>query len=222
MKCSLSGLWKALDRLRPTFKKTLRAAEQARPDVAERRALWRARQVGLDPERLVFIDETWATTNMTRLRGRAWRGARVVDFVRHGHWKTTTLIAVLDRHGIRCSMELDGAVNQLAFTAYVAQVLTPTLRPGDLVILDNLSSHKGARVRDLVRAAQAERVYLPPYSPNLNPIALAFSKIKPALRGLATRPLDQLWSGMQGVLDNVTAAEAAGLLQYCGYPLQIK
>lgn len=159
---------------------------------------------------------------MTRLRGRALRGARVIDAVPHGHWKTTTLIAALDLHGIRCSLELDGAVNHLAFQAFVAQVLVPTLRPGDLVILDNLSSHKGARVRELVQGARAELVYLPPYSPDLNPIELAFSKIKQALRGLAARTVDRLWSCMQGVLDRVTAADAAGFFQHCGYTLQIK
>ena len=119
-------------------------------------------------------------------------------------------------------MELDGAVNQLAFQAFVAQVLAPTLRPGDLVILDNLSSHKGARVPELGRGAQAELVYLPPYSPDLNPIELAFSKVKPALRSLATRTVDELWSCMPGVLDRVSAADAAGLFQHCAYTLQIK
>jgi transposase len=203
-------------------KKTLRAAEQERPDVAEQRALWRGRQIELDPERLVFLDETWATTNMTRLRGRALRGARVVDSVPHGHGKTTTLIAALDLHGLRCSMELDGAVNQLAFQAFVAQVLAPTLRPGDLVILDNLSSHRGVCVSELVQGVQAERVYLPPYSPDLNPIELAFSKIKQALRSLAVRTVDKLWNCMQGVLDRVTGADAAGFFQHCGYTLQIK
>lgn len=159
---------------------------------------------------------------MTRLRGWARCGARVVDSVPHGHWKTTTLIAALDLRGLRCALELDGAVNGLAFQAFVEQVLTPTLRPGDLVILDNLSSHQGARVSDLVRGAQAELVYLPPYSPDLNPIELAFSKIKQALRSLAARTVDELWSGMQGVLDRVTPADAAGFFQHCGYPLQIK
>ena len=130
----------------------------------------------------MFIDETWAKTNMTRLRGRAPRGQRLVEAVPHGHWKTTTLIAALDAHGVRCSMVLDGAVNRAAFEAFVAEVLVPHLRPGDLVVLDNLPSHKGARVGALIRAAGADVVYLPPYSPDFNPIELAFSKIKQALR----------------------------------------
>ena len=125
-------------------KKMLRAAEQDRPDVAEKRTLWRAWQVGLDPQRLVFIDETWANTKMTRLYGRAPRGERVVGVVPHGHWKTTTRISALDQSGVRCSMTLDGAVNMLAFEAFVEQVLLPTLRPGDIVVMDNLSSHKGS------------------------------------------------------------------------------
>ena len=145
MQMATSGLCQSL--------RTLRAAEQERPDVAERRAFWRARQVGLDPERLVFLYETWATTSMTRLRGRALRGARVLELV-----------------------------------------------PG----------------------AQAELVYLPPYSPDLNPIELAFSKIKQALRSLAARTVDTLWSCTQGVLDRVTGADAAGFFQHCGYTLQIK
>ena len=159
---------------------------------------------------------------MTRLRGRALRGARVADSVPHGHWKTTTLVAALDVRGIRCAMELDGALNQVAFQAFVAQVLGPTLRPGELVILDHLSSHKGACVRTLVQHAQAELVYLPPYSPDLNPIELAFSKIKQALRSLAARTVDNLWNCMQDVLDHVTAADAAAFFQHCGYTLQIK
>ena len=159
---------------------------------------------------------------MTRLRGRALRGQRVVDSVPHGHWKTTTLISALDLRGIRCSMELDGALNRLAFEAFVEQVLVPTLRPADLVILDNLSSHKSPRAAELVRAAQAELVYLPPYSPDLNPIEMAFSKIKQALRSLAVRSIDELWRCMQSVLDRVTPTDAASFFHHCGYTLQIK
>jgi transposase len=169
----------------------------------------------------VFIDETWATTNMTRLRGRALRGQRVVDAVPHGHWKTTTLIAALDCTGMRCSMVLDGAVNRLAFEAFVGEVLTPTLRPGDLVILDNLSSHKGPRVGQLLRAVGAEVVYLPPYSPDFNPIERAFSKVKQLLRSLAARAVADLWNGIQPVLDRISARDAAGFFRHCGYATEI-
>jgi len=158
---------------------------------------------------------------MTRLRGRALRGQRVVDAVPHGHWKTTTLIAALDCTGMRCSMVLDGAVNRLAFEAFVGEVLTPTLRPGDLVILDNLSSHKGPRVGQLLRAVGAEVVYLPPYSPDFNPIERAFSKVKQLLRSLAARAVADLWNGIQPVLDRISARDAAGFFRHCGYATEI-
>ena len=158
---------------------------------------------------------------MTRLYGRALRGQRVVGALPHGHWKTTTLIAALDYQGVRCSMTLDGAVNRLAFEAFVEQVLVPELQPGDLVVMDNLSSHKGERTPKLIQVAQAELVYLPPYSPDLNPIEPAFSKIKQALRSLACRTIDSLWSTMQSVLDRVTAEHARGFFQHCGYATDI-
>ena len=158
---------------------------------------------------------------MTRLRGRALRGQRVVDGVPHGHWKTSTLIAALDITGMRCSMVLDGAVNRLAFEAFVEQVLAPTLRADELVVMDNLSSHKGPRVAELIRAAGAEPLYLPPYSPDLNPIEPAFSKIKLALRSLAKRTVHDLWSSIQGVLDRVTASDSNGFFRHCGYATEI-
>lgn len=154
---------------------------------------------------------------MTRLRGRAPRGQRVIDAVPHGHWKTTTLIAALDHGGIRCSMLLDGAVNALAFQAFVQHVLTPTLRPNDLVVLDNLSSHKAPRVAELIRAAGGDVVYLPPYSPDLNPIELAFSKVKQSLRSLALRRVDEQWRHMQTVLDQISQHDASGFFRHCGY-----
>jgi transposase len=154
---------------------------------------------------------------MTRLRGRARRGQRLVEAVPHGHWKTTTLVAALDSRGVRCSMVLDGAVNRVAFEAFVAEVLVPHLRPGDLVVLDNLSSHKGAKVQELIRAVGAEVLYLPPYSPDFNPIELAFSKIKQALRTLANRTVDALWTTMQSVLDRVSSGDAEGFFRHCGY-----
>jgi transposase len=154
---------------------------------------------------------------MTRLRGWAPRGQRLIDAVPHGHWKTTTLIAALDQGGMRCSMLLDGAVNALAFQAFVQRVLVPTLRPNDLVVLDNLSSHKGARVAELIRAASADLVYLPPYSPDLNPIELAFSKIKQSLRTLAARRVDEQWQAMQAVLDQIRSSDANAFFRHCGY-----
>lgn len=154
---------------------------------------------------------------MTRRYGRALRGQRVVDAVPHGHWKTTTLIAALDYQGVRCSMTLDGAVDRLAFEAFIEQILVPALRPGDLVVMDNLSSHKGNRTPALIRAAKAELVYLPPYSPDLNPIEPAFSKIKQVLRSLACRTVDRLWTSTQGVLDRITPQDARAFFRHCGY-----
>lgn len=156
----------------------IHAAEQDRPDVAGRRDRWRVEQLGLEPAKLVFIDETWAKTTMTCLRGRAPRGQRLIEKVPHGHWKTTTLLAALDDQGMRCATTVDGAVNGNVFTAFVDQVIVPTLKPGDIVIMDNLSAHKVSGVRDAFEAVKAEVIYLPPYSPALNPIELAFSKLK--------------------------------------------
>lgn len=176
--------------------------------------LWRA---GIDPIRLIFIDETWAKTNMTRLRGRCPRGERLVDKVPHGHWMTTTLIGALGTDGVRCSTVVDGPVNAEIFTAFVEQVLCPTLRPGEIVVMDNLSSHKGAEVRRLIESRGAELVYLPPYSPDLSPIEPAFSKIKQLLRGLACRTREALWTSMQSVLDTVSPSDASNFFTHCGY-----
>jgi len=173
----------------------------------------------LDPRRLIFIDETWAKTNMTRLRGRAPKGERLIGKVPHGHWKTSTLIAALGLSGVRCSAVLDGAVNAAAFEAFVQQVLVPGLRPGDTVILDNLSSHKRARTRELIEAAGARLEFLPPYSPDLNPIEMVFAKIKQALRSLGCRTREVLWDSIQPVLDAVTPSDAAHCFRHCGYTL---
>jgi transposase len=190
--------------------------------VAERRAAWRVSQAGLDPRRLIFIDETWAKTNMTRLRGRALRGQRLIAKVPHGHWKTTTLIAALDDQGMRCSTTVDGAVNGEVFEAFVEQVLAPRLKPGDVVVMDNLSSHRGQGVRRLIGKAHASLLYLPPYSPDLNPIELAFSKLKQLLRSAEYRSMPSLWHQIQQLLDRITASDAAAFFRHCGYSLQEK
>jgi transposase len=156
---------------------------------------------------------------MTRLRGRALKGERLVGKVPHGHWKTSTLIAALGLSGVRCSAVLDGAVNAAAFEAFVEQVLVPELRPGDMVILDNLSSHKRARTRELIEAAGARLEFLPPYSPDLNPIEMVFAKIKQGLRSLGCRTREALWDSIQPVLDAVTPTDAAHCFRHCGYTL---
>ncbi len=157
---------------------------------------------------------------MTRLRGRAPRGQRLLCKVPHGHWKTTTLIAALDVGGVRCSTVVDGAVNGDVFEAFVEHVLSATLRPGDVVVMDNLSSHKRARTRELIESAGAELVFLPPYSPDLNPIEMIFAKVKQLLRSLACRTRDALWQAMQAVLDQVTQSDASNCFRHCGYTLR--
>jgi len=154
---------------------------------------------------------------MTRLRGRAPRGERLIDKVPHGHWKTTTLMAALGIGGVRCSTVVDGAVNRDVFDSFVEQVLAPQLRPGDVVVLDNLSSHKSQRAREIIQSRGARMEFLPPYSPDLNPIEMVFSKIKQLLRSLACRSRDALWAAVQDLLDQITPADAANCFRHCGY-----
>lgn len=158
---------------------------------------------------------------MTRLRGRASRGERLIAHTPHGHWKTTTLIAALGISGVHCSTVVDGAINADIFEAFVEQVLVPQLRPGDLVVMDNLSSHKRHKTQALIQAAGAAVRYLPPYSPDLSPIEMIFSKIKQLLRSLACRSKTELWRTMQSVLDQVTPSDALNCFRHCGYTLQL-
>jgi transposase len=171
----------------------------------------------LSPERLVFIDETWATTNMARRHGRAKRGQRVVAPVPHGHWKTSTLLAALRHDRITAPCVFDGAINGERFLAYVEQALAPTLRPGDIVVMDNLGAHKVAGVRAAIEARGARLLYLPPYSPDLNPIEQAFAKLKALLRTAATRTVDALWHAIGQALDAFSSAECAHYLAHAGY-----
>jgi transposase len=158
---------------------------------------------------------------MVRLRGRAPKGQRLVDNSPHGHWQTTTLIAALDMQGIRCSGVVDGPVDADVFDAFVGQILVPQLRPGDVVVVDNLQSHKSASARKRIEAAGAQLLFLPPYSPDLNPIEMIFSKIKQMLRSLACRTVDSLWNAMQSVMDQVTPTDSANCFQHCGYAIQM-
>jgi transposase len=195
----------------------LHAAEQDRPDVAERRTKWRFWQAHLHPHRLVFLDETGANTKMTRPGGRAFRGQRVVAKVPHGHWKTTTFVGALRATGMTAPLVVDGPINGDVFLAYVRQHLAPTLRPGDTVILDNLSSHKRAGVREAIEKVGAHLAYLPPYSPDLNPIELAFAKLKTLLRQAAARTLDQLEQVLAAAVDKFPAKECLAYFRRCGY-----
>ena len=198
-------------------KKTAHASEQDRPDIVERRWAWFEGQLDLDPERLVFIDETWASTNMARRHGRCRRGQRLRAGVPHGHWKTTTFVAGLRRTGMVAPMVLDGPINAQAFHAYVDQVLVPELKPGDVVIMDNLSSHKAPAVREMIEAVGASLLYLPPYSPDFNPIEQAFAKLKAHLRKAAERTIHGLWSAIGRILNLYSPAECANYFAHAGY-----
>ena len=198
-------------------KKTLFATEQDRPDVARRRARWKAYQGRFDPARLVFIDETWAKTNMTRLRGWAPRGNRLLAKVPHGHWRTLTFLAALRHDRIEAPCVIDGPINGESFLAYVEQVLVPTLKHGDIVIMDNLGSHKGKAVRRAIRAAGARLFFLPPYSPDLNPIEQVFAKLKTLLRKAAERTVEATWQRIGTLLNAFPPQECASYLRNAGY-----
>jgi transposase len=185
--------------------------------VAEARMAWAALRPTLDPKRLVFLDETWATTSMTPTRGWAPKGKRLVRAVPHGHWHTTTFLCGLREGGLVAPLVLDGAINGAAFLAYVEQVLAPTLSKGDVVVLDNLGSHKVSGVRDAVEARGATLLYLPPYSPDLNPIELAFSKLKRPLRDAGERTRDALWDTIGRLLNQFSPSECARYLRHCGF-----
>jgi transposase len=165
----------------------------------------------------VFIDETWATTSMARRHGRARRGQRLVAAVPHGHWKTTTFLAALRHDGITAPCVFDGAINGERFLAWVEQALVPTLGAGDLVIMDNLGAHKVEGVREAIEARGARLLYLPPYSPDLNPIEQVFAKLKALLRTAATRTVDALWHAIGQALDAFSPAECARYLAHAGY-----
>jgi transposase len=193
------------------------ASEQERPDVAAARTAWISEQPALDPSRLIFLDETGTSTNMARLRGRAKRGQRVVGRVPWGHWKILTFLAGLRHDGITAPFVIDRPMNRAIFIEYLRQCLVPTLKPGDIVIMDNLPAHKGPIVRQIIEAAGAELRYLPAYSPDLNPIEQAIAKLKAHLRKAKERSIDALWKRIGSLIDSFTAAECANFLANSGY-----
>jgi transposase len=198
-------------------KKTLLPSEQDRPDVARRRASWKRHQGKVDPARLVFIDETWAKTNMVRTHGWGPRGERLHGQAPHGHWQTLTFLAALRHDRIDAPCVLDGPINGESFKAYVEQFLVPTLRPGDIVIMDNLGSHKGHAVRRAIRAVGARLLFLPPYSPDLNPIEQVFAKLKALLRKAAERTVEATWQRIGSLLTRFTPQECANYIRNAGY-----
>ena len=198
-------------------KKSLHAAEQDRPDVKAQRVAWREKTAELDVRRLVFIDESGAKTNMTRLYGRSFNGQRVVDAAPHGHWCTTTMLSAIRVDGSKAPMVIEGPTDADVFEAYVGQVLVQSLGPGDIVVLDNLAPHKQPGVIEAIEATGAEVWFLPPYSPDLNPIEKMWSKIKAFLRKAKARTWDALLAAIKAALQEVTASDARGWFQSCGY-----
>jgi transposase len=198
-------------------KKSLRAAEQDRADVARARRRWIRQQRWLNSTRLVFLDETAVNTKMVRLSGRCPRGERLVGCVPQGHWKTLTFVAGLRHNGMTAPFVIDGPMNGPTFLAYVEQCLAPTLNRGDIVIMDNLPAHKVPGVREAIEAAGASLRYLPQYSPDLNPIEMPFAKFKAFLRKLAERTIPALCRRIRSFHRNLTAREALNYFRHAGY-----
>lgn len=165
----------------------------------------------------MFIDETGLSTKMARLRGRALRGERCRAAVPHGHWKTTTFTGALRLTGMTAPFVLDGPMNGAAFLAYVEQVLAPTLKPGDVVIMDNLPAHNPVVVREAIERAGARLEFLPPYSPDFNPIENAFAKLKALMRKAAKRTIEELWDTVGSLIDAFTPTECANYFKAAGY-----
>jgi transposase len=185
--------------------------------VARKRARWKRYQDRLDPRRLVFIDETWTKTNMTRIRGWAPKGQRLLARAPFGKWRTLTFLAALRHDRIDAPILFDGPINGIKFRAYVEQVLAPTLQPGDIVVIDNLGSHKGRAVRTAIRSAGARLFFLPPYSPDLNPIEQVFAKLKAALRKAAARTDAAITDAIAQALQTFSQTEYANYLSHAGY-----
>jgi transposase len=199
------------------IKKTAHAEEQQRADVLKQRHVWFAGQLDLDPTKLVFIDETWASTNMARKCGRCRRGRRLRSAIPHGHYKTATLVAGLRLSGLAAQKVFDRAINAASFEEWVEKCLAPTLSKGDVVIMDNLSSHKGPKVAQLIAEAGAELRFLPPYSPDMNPIEKAFSKLKAFLRKIAERTVAGLIAALDACADIFKPTECENYFRACGY-----
>jgi transposase len=196
----------------------VRASEQDRADVAAARREWQRVTTGIDPARFVFLDESGGATDMLRRYGRSHRGARVHDHAPHRHWQTSTFVAGLRVDGLTAPGLLDGPMDGDCFLAYLDQVLVPTLQPGDLVVMDNLAAHKVDGVRERIAAVGATVWYLPPYSPDFNPIELWFAKFKALLRTARRRTVEELWTTVAACLASFSSTECRNYFRHCGYP----
>lgn len=198
-------------------KKTLFAAEQHRPDVVRRRERWQRAKRHLDPARLVFIDETWIKTNMAPIRGWGQKGKRLLGFAPDGRWRTLTFLAALRLEALTEPCVVDGPINGTIFRGYVEQFLVPTLKPGDIVVLDNLGSHRSRAIRSAILGAGAKLAFLPPYSPDLNPIEQVFAKVKHWMRMAQARTVDAIHQRIAILVDGISQSECENYLKNAGY-----
>jgi transposase len=199
------------------LKKTLKASEQDRDDIRHARDEWQKFQKTIDINKFIFLDESGLKTNMIRLYGRAYQGQRCHDTAPCGHWESTTILSSIRLDGKTESIVFDGAVDRKMFDEYIKEVLAPTLHPGDIVVLDNLNAHKSDLAQRIIEDCQAEVRFLPPYSPDLNPIEKMWSKIKQLVRGMKPRTPDELFSSVGEALGRVSADDAQGWFNSCGY-----
>jgi len=215
---SRTAVWRFFARHQITVKKkSIRAAEQKRADVARARRRWMLEQGLFDPARLVFVDETATATNMARPSGRCARGVRLIGHVPQSHWQTITFVAGLRHDAMVAPMVVEGPITGEMFLAYVEQCLVPTLKRGDIVVMDRLQAHFAAGVREAIEAAGATLLYLPQYSPDLDPIELAFAKFKALLRKAAERSVHSLWRRIGSLIPKFTPQECANYFRHAGY-----
>jgi len=214
---ALSTLWLEIDRLGLTVKKTVRADEQRRPDVAAARRRWQATLPLHDARQYVFVDESGVATDLIRRYARSLRGTRIGDYTPCGHWQVHTVVAALRPTELTATAVFDGPIDAITFRAYVEQVLVPTLRPGDVVVLDNLAAHKQPEVRGAIERVGALLRFLPPYSPDFNPIEQAFAKLKAFLRATRPRTFGQICDLIAAALGLFLPEECANYVKHCGY-----